>query len=312
MALMVIFFIFLPFFITDTYTINLFTEIVIIALLAIGFNLMMGYTGMVSLGHAAYFGVGAYTTAILIKNGLTAFTIIIPASIICAGLVALLLGIFCVRSKQAYFVFITLAFSQMVYIIIYYWDSLTGGDDGLPGIPRGKINFFGQAAIDLSSPIAFYYFCLVLVVLGVLFCRLVVMSPFGGMLQSIRENPVRVESLGINIFRYKLQIFTLSGALAGLSGSLFAVYQGFISPEILFWPKSAECILMTMLGGLQTFLGPGLGAFIMIFLKDTVLNYTEAWKIIVGGILIFIIMFTPKGVLGSLQEVMLRIKGQRS
>ena len=300
----------LPFIIRDDYYVFLFTEILIYSLLTVTFNLMMGYTGMVSLGHAAYFGTGAYVTAILLKKfGWSSLIVVIILSILITAVIAAIVGFFCVKIAEIYFVFLTLAFGQVIFSISYYWNAVTDGSDGIAGVPRPLINFLALK-IDLSSQTAFYYFVLILVAIGVSVCFLVVRSPFGGILQAIRENPNRVQFMGINVKRYKLQVFMLSSAFAGFAGSLYSIHQGFISPELLYWTKSAEVILMCLLGGIYKFFGPTVGSVIMIFLKDYILNFTEYWKLILGGLLIFIVLFTPKGILPILTELFLKLRGK--
>jgi len=296
--------------IIGSYHINLATEILIFALGTMSFNLMMGYTGMVSLGHGAYFGVGAYAAGILVRKFGYPFWLAIPSAIIVTAVVAAIIGYFCVRIAEIYFVFITLAFSQMIYTITYYWVRMTGGDDGLPGINRPHFEI-GSLQFELGSNVSFYYFTLLFVTIGVLLLWLITSSPYGKVLQAIRENRERVEFMGLNVRSYRYSVFILSSSFTGFAGSLYAFYQGFVSPDLLVWTKSAEFILMSLLGGIYTLLGPGIGAVIFIFLKDTILAYTESWKLVLGIALIVIILFSPGGVTGVFLPQWRRIFGNK-
>ncbi|WP_136659407.1 branched-chain amino acid ABC transporter permease [Nitratireductor sp. XY-223] len=282
----------------NLYNLQLFTEIIIISLLALSLNILIGYTGLVSLGHAAFLGIGAYASTLAMQHVYPSIWAGLTASVLSAGIVALAIGVFCIRLSGLYFAMITLAFSQAFYTIAFYWDSVTGGDDGLIGIPRPDISLFGLTEISIDGFVGYYYFTLVIVALAAYLMWRILNSPFGAILKAIRENPERVEFLGLPVYRYKLAAFIISAAFGGLAGGLFAPFQGFISPELLYWTKSGETVLMTILGGIHSFLGPAVGATVLIFLRDTVLNYTEYWKIIVGSILILCVLFAPGGIVG--------------
>tara|TARA_B100001964_G_C14236690_1_gene602822 strand:- start:1437 stop:2273 length:837 start_codon:yes stop_codon:yes gene_type:complete len=265
-------------------------------------NILIGYTGMISLGHAVFLGLGAYTSALVMKDIYPSIMLGIFSAAIISSLYAFTVGIFCVRVSGLYFAMITLAFSQAIYTITYYWTSLTGGDDGMIGIPRPDLNILGIYNFSLESLENYYYFSLIVVSSLFYVMKKILDSPFGTVLQAIRENPERVQFLGISVFRYKLGAFVLSGFFAGIAGGLFAPFQGFISPELIYWTRSGEIILMTILGGMNSFIGPGIGAGILILLKDNILNYTEYWRIFLGSILIFFVLFMPGGFVGFLSE----------
>jgi branched-chain amino acid transport system permease protein len=284
------------------YYINLFTEIIIISLLVMSLNILIGYTGMISLGHAVFLGLGAYTSALVMKDIYPSIMLGIFSAAIISALYAFIVGIFCVRVSGLYFAMITLAFSQAIYTITYYWTNLTGGDDGMIGIPRPDLNILGIYNFSLESLENYYYFSLIVVSSLFYVMKKILDSPFGTVLQAIRENPERVQFLGISVFRYKLGAFVLSGFFAGIAGGLFAPFQGFISPELIYWTRSGEIILMTILGGMNSFIGPGVGAGILILLKDIILNYTEYWRIFLGSMLIFFVLFMPGGFVGFISE----------
>jgi branched-chain amino acid transport system permease protein len=291
-----------PLIVRDLYYIQLVTEIMIVALLAMSLNFLIGYTGLVSLGHATFLGLGAYACAIITKEVYESIWLGLVCAGVLSAVVAAFIGIFCVRLSGLYFAMITMAFSQAFYTVAFYWTGVTGGDDGMIGIPRPAVGIPGLPYFAMDSFEGFYYLTLGIVTVLMLIAWRIVGSPFGSVLQAIRDNPERVEFLGLPVQRYKLAAFVISGVFGGLAGGLFATYQGFISPELLYWTKSGEIVLMTILGGMYSFLGPTVGAGIFLFLRDTVLNYTEYWKIIVGGVLILLVLFMPGGVVGYLTD----------
>ena len=286
----------------NIYYINLFTEIIIISLLVMSLNILIGYTGLVSLGHAVFLGLGAYTSALVMRDIYPSMMLGIFSAAIFSSLYAFIAGIFCVRVSGLYFAMITLAFSQAVYTITYYWTSLTGGDDGMIGIPRPDINILGIYNYSMDSLVNYYYFSLIIVSLLFFIMKKILDSPFGTVLQAIRENSERVEYLGISVYRYKLGAFVLSGCFGGIAGGLFAPFQGFISPELIYWTKSGETVLMTILGGMSSFIGPAVGTVTLIYLRDIILNFTEYWRILLGSILIFFVLFMPGGIAGFLLD----------
>jgi branched-chain amino acid transport system permease protein len=263
------------------------TEILIMGLFAIAFNLLLGYGGMVSFGHAAFYGVGAYTCGLLLKKAGAPFTVAFLAAPVVAALVALLFGLLCIRLTRIYFSMLTLAFSQIVWAIAFKWYSVTGGDNGLIGIPVPDA---------LAGPRALYLFTLVIVVLvgGILWRP--VHAPFGRTLLAIRENAERAEFVGIHVRQVQLTAFVISGGVSGLAGALFSLFSRGAFPDYAYWTKSAEVLLMTLLGGPYVFLGPALGAAILIALNSVVTSFTEYWPIVLGAILLVLIYVFPGGV----------------
>jgi branched-chain amino acid transport system permease protein len=294
------------------YPVVIGTEILIVGLLAASLNLLLGYTGLVSLGHAAFFGIGAYSCALVARDVYPSIWLALISGGAASALVALVVGAVCVRLDGLYFAMITLGFSQMFYTVAYYWRSLTGGDDGMINIPRPDIAIVSHSLFSITSTADFYYFTLVVVTALLLLMRWIIGTPFGMMLQAIRENPERVQFIGIRVPAFKLAVFVLAAAFAGLAGGLFAVFQGFISPELLYWSKSGEIILMTIFGGVGSFFGPTVGAGVLILLRDTVLNYTDYWKFCVGIILIASVLLMPTGIAGFAKLLVDRLFSRRT
>jgi len=283
---------------TGEYWIWVTTEMVIMALFAMSLNLILGFGGMVSFGHAAFFGVGAYTVALLMKKaGAPLYAALIAAPIV-AALVAAVVGWFCVRLIGLYFAILTLAFSQLLYMVVFQWYTFTGGDDGIHGIPRPE--FLG--------PINYYLLCLVLFVVCFLLMRMIVNSSFGLTIRTIRENMERAKFIGINVRRYQWLNFIIAGAFAGLAGGLLAELNRFAQTEFLHWSKSAEPILASLVGGMYSLVGPALGSALLIFLKIVLQqshrSMVEMWAIVLGLILLVVVLFAPGGVVGLCQKVL--------
>lgn len=272
------------------------TDILIMGLFAISLNLLLGYTGLVSFGQAAYFGIGAYTCALLMKKASVAFPIAFAAAAVAGAVGALIIGFFCIRLTKIYFSMLTLAFSQIVWAIVFKWNSLTGGDTGLIGI-----NF----PEHLDSSTRFYYFALGVVVFSLFIMRKMVDSPFGRILTTIRENPERTEFIGIDVKLFQLLAFMISGVFAAISGALFGIFNHSLFPDLLYWPMSAEVLIMAILGGMYSFFGPMVGAAVILYLRMLVTSYTQYWPLIMGTILALLLFFFPGGILGFL-------RGQRS
>jgi branched-chain amino acid transport system permease protein len=270
--------------------VNMGNEILVMGLFAMGFNLLYGVTGMLSFGQAAYYGVGAYTVGLLLSRGVAPFWVALPATMVVGGALALVLGPLCIRLSGVYFTMLTLAFAEMVWGIVFKWYDFTGGDNGIQGIPMPEA---------LHGPLRYYYFTLAVVFVSFWLIRRIVDSPFGAVLQSIRENPERTGFIGVKVRRYQLAAMVLSGVFAALAGGLFAGYQHSIHPDMLHWTKSGEVILMSILGGVSSFFGPLMGAAVIVFIEDMIGKYTEFWEIWIGGIMLAIVIFFPQGVIGT-------------
>ena len=272
------------------------------ALFACAFNLLLGFTGLLSFGHAAFFGSAAYVTGWFVKSQSWTPELAILAGTLGAGLLGLIVGAVAIRRQGIYFAMITLAIAQMVYFVCLQ-ASFTGGEDGLQGVSRGRL--FGM--IPLQSDTAMYYFVVAIFVLCFLFISRIVHSPFGQVLKMIRENEPRAISLGYQVDRYKLLAFVLSAALAGLAGSLKTLVMGFATLSDVHWSMSGEVILMTLLGGVGTFFGPVVGAGIVISLQNLLADKVGSWvTVIIGVIFVLCVLAFRKGIVGELQAYLQR------
>ncbi|MFO7667141.1 MAG: branched-chain amino acid ABC transporter permease [Desulfobacterales bacterium] len=262
-------------------------------LLALSLNLVLGLGGMYQFHHAVFYGIGAYTVALVItKTALSPWTGFLLAPIV-AALFSLAIGLICVRLSKLYFGMLQISLGSLVWAVVFRWYSFTGGDDGIHGISVPEI---------ISSTSGAYYFSLVVTAGCIIVMHRIVNSPFGISFQAVRDNPVRSEAVGINVKRLQLTGMVISGAFAGIAGSMFVVIEGSVFPELMFWTLSLEIIIMCLLGGWFTFLGPMLGAAIIVLLRTFVGIYTEYWTIILGFVLMLLILFLPQGVLGYFME----------
>ena len=267
------------------------------AIFACAFNLLLGFTGLLSFGHAAFFGSAAYITGWFIKSQNFTPELGIAAGVIGSGLIGLVVGMVAIRRQGIYFAMITLAIAQMVYFVCLQV-SFTGGEDGLQGVPRGAL--FGL--LPLASDTTMYYLVVAVFVTCFLVISRIVHSPFGQVLKMIRENEPRAISLGYQVDRYKLLAFVLSAALAGLAGSLKTLVMGFATLSDVHWSMSGEVILMTLLGGVGTFFGPVMGAGIVISLQDTLADKVGSWvNVIIGVIFVLCVLAFRRGVVGEVQ-----------
>ncbi len=282
----------------STYYLGLVIEILIFSLFAMSLDLLIGYTGMASLGHAAYFGLAAYTVGLLALKLQWSVWLAVPAALIVVAFVAALFGLLALRTRGSYFLMITLALSQVVWGIAFGWRSLTGGDDGLPNVPRPALS----SHLSLMGDRSFYFFVLLLVGLGMLLLAHIVSSPFGFALRGIRESETRMQALGYNVWRYKFAAFILAAVFAAIPGALYAYYNHFVSPDYLQVFRSAEVLLMVILGGAGTLIGPVIGATAIVLLENLISAYTERWLLVMGVIYILVALFAPQGIIGFLRS----------
>ncbi len=279
------------------YPLTLVTQALIVAILAMSLDLLLGYTGLPSLGHAAYWGVGAYVVALLATERGVGLAGCAAAGILLAAATAAVFGLIAIRAAGTYFLMITLALGMVVWGLAFRWVSLTKGDNGISGVPRPDLLGLGS----LATPLPFFYFTLVAAVLAWALLGLLVASPFGLTLRGIRESESRMRSLGYNVWLHKYFAFVLSGAVAGGGGVLWAYYNGFVSPTDVQLITSVEALLMVALGGPGTLVGSVLGAAVIVFLKNFVSIYTKRWLLILGAVYIGVILFAPRGVVGALR-----------
>ena len=272
-------------------------HILIMAIYASSLNLLIGYSGMVSFGHAAYFGIGAYTTGILLQKTQIPFLGALALSVLFATIAAVIIGFFCVRLGTMFFAMLTLAFGEMIHVLIYRWESLTGGEQGLiGGLPRKVIEIFGLT-FDLTNPATFYALTFILAFFALLICKIVVESPFGTVLLAVRDNDLRANFVGVNIRSHRLVVFVIAGSLAGLAGSLMAIFVSGAYPDFAHFLKSTEPVLMILVGGIYNFFGPLLGAIIFVLLDLLLSRVTQYWMLVLGTILILICIFIRGGIL---------------
>ena len=279
------------------YDLYLATKVMVWALYAMSFNLVLGYGGMMSFGHAAFFGVGAYTCSLLLIKASCPVALAFAAAPFAAAVVGLIIGFFSVRIKGVfYFATITLAFAQLVHTLVFKWRSFTFGDDGIQGIPVPEMISTDETYIK------YYFFALIIILICIYVLWKILKSPFGLMLRSLKENPERATFVGLKVENYRLIAFVISAFFSGVAGVLYAFLETAIAPDILFWSMSGEVILMGLLGGMSLFFGPALGAAIMVLLNSFITSYTEYWGMTLGITLILIVLLFPKGVGGVIAE----------
>ncbi|HET9245040.1 MAG TPA: branched-chain amino acid ABC transporter permease [Xanthobacteraceae bacterium] len=282
----------------NTFMVSLFTRIVILAIAAVSLNLIMGFGGMVSFGHAVYLGIGGYAVGILAKEGIDSGLLQWPLALAASALFALAVGALCLRTRGVYFIMITLAFAQMVYYVAIGLDRY-GGDDGMTIYKRSQ---FG-GLIDLSNKMAFYYLCLALLLATIYIVWRLVHSRFGMVIQGARSNERRMRAIGFPTYRYKLLCFVFAGMLCGLAGALLANHTDFISPALMHWTRSGDLIVMAVLGGMGTVFGPVIGAVALLVLEELLSGITEYWQIILGPLFLLVVLFARGGIDGLLAGV---------
>ena len=279
----------------DTFVLTLFTRVLILAIGALSLNLIMGYGGMVSFGHAAYLGIGGYAVGILAKEGVASGLVQWPVAIAASALYALAVGTLSLRTRGVYFIMITLAFGQMIYYVAIGLDRY-GGDDGLTIYKRSD---FG-GVIDLNNKTVFYYLCFAILLASIYFVFRLVNSRFGLVIRGARSNERRMRAIGFPTFRYKLMCFVIAGALCGLAGTLLANHTNFVSPAMMHWTRSGDLIVMVALGGLGSLFGPVIGAVTFLLLEEGLSRLTEYPNLILGPVLLLVAIYLHGGIEGLL------------
>jgi branched-chain amino acid transport system permease protein len=282
------------------YYVTLMLPFMAYGVVLLGFNLLFGYTGLVSFGHALFIGIGAYTGAVLTtKLGVRHMELILPAAALAAAIAAAPVGALCVRHVKIYFGMLTLAFGMVFYTFLLKFYRLTGGDEGMrmlrPYLLGSEWAGFNKTAY-LVGP--YYYFSLAVLALATLLMWRIVASPFGLCLKTIRDNPLKAESLGVSVPRYRWYAFMISAVYAAVGGALLAPPTGNVDPTLAYWTHSGNVVFMVLLGGFSSFFGPLLGAFAFIFLQDTVMSVFPYWRLIFGALLAFIVILAPGGLMG--------------
>ena len=276
------------------YYAGLVVQMMVFALFAMSLDLLLGYAGMPSLGHAAYFGMAAYATGLLALKAGWSVWFALPAGIVLAILTAVVFGLLALRTRGSYFLMITLALSQVLWGIAFGWRSLTGGDDGLPDVPRPNL----PLPWSMSDNTPFYYFVLLFFLVAAFVLVRIVVSPFGYSLRGIRESESRMLALGYDVWRYKLAAFVVGAAFAGLAGCLYVYFNRFVSPDYVHVVRSAEVLLMVILGGAGTLVGPAVGATLIVLLENLISTYTERWVTVLGIIYVLVALLAPNGLAG--------------
>jgi branched-chain amino acid transport system permease protein len=275
----------------SSYWVGLLTQVLIFAILAMSLDVLLGYTGLPSFGHVGFFGVAAYTVAVLSTAYQAGFWTCVAGGIISGTLLSAAFGLLVSHVRNVYFLMITLALGMVLWGLSYRWIPVTGGDNGISGIPRLE----AHAGLPLTGPIPFYYVTLVVFVACGLLMALIVSSPFGYTLRGIRENESRMRSLGFNTWLHCYLSYVIGGAFASVSGVVWAYYNGFVSPTYLELTAASEVFLMVTLGGPGTLVGPVIGAGTIVLLKNVISTYTQRWLLILGTIYIMTILGAPKG-----------------
>jgi len=301
----------LPFFI-GLYQIQLMTYALIAAIAALGFNLLLGYTGLLSFGHSAFFGIGAYSVAFLLRDaGIRSMELYIAIGLPIAAVTSALLGYICVRHTRIFFGILTLALSQVVYSLALKFFWITGGTDGLrvarPMLLAGTLTFTGAGAFQRFIS-AYYYYVLAVFAICVLIMWVIVHSPFGKALQAIRDNETRAAFLGLRIRRFRWVAFLISGTFTGLAGILWVPLNGLTTPEVLYWPFSGEIVFMTLLGGFRNFTGPIVGGLLFTYLKTYAVATTEYWQLLLGVVLVLLVMLLPTGIVGAISAAAAKLR----
>jgi len=303
--------------IAGTYQTQLLTYGLTLAIAALGFNLLLGYSGLLSFGHSAFFGMGAYAVALMMRYlGVTSMELFILGGIVCSAMLAALFGVVCVRHTRIFFAILTLALSQVLWTLAYKFFWITGGTDGLR-VPFSRLTLLGGLVsfpgTDAFAKFitAYYYYVLAAFCVCVALMWLIVHSPFGKTLQAIRDNETRARFLGVRIWRYRWLAFLLSGIFTGVAGSLWVPLNGLTTPDVLYWPQSGKIVFFAVLGGFRNFTGPMVGAVIFNYLEVYAVAVTEYWQITLGVILIALVTFLPSGLVGSAARLSARLKRKR-
>ena len=283
------------------YPVYLTIQILILAVFSVGFNLLFGYTGLLSFGQAGFFAVGAYGCAKILLAVPNLFLGIV-GGVAAAGVAAFLLGILSVRHTRIYFSMLTLAFGMMIFSIAWKWRDFTGGDDGLVGIPRAPLAIPGVFSISVAAMDRYYYVVLVLSLLAIFAMYRLVRSPLGLTLQAIRDSESRARFAGVPVQRYRLVAFTVAGLYAGLAGALLPPLENTVTPPIAHWSTSAEPVLATLMGGIHAFGGPIVGSVLFFVIKDVAMRFTEYWLILMGVIVVAMVMRFPDGVMSVFER----------
>jgi branched-chain amino acid transport system permease protein len=284
----------------NSYYLDLAARIFIIWIALLGFAILAGYTGMVSFGHAIFFGLGAYAAAWSLLHLAPVLPLSLIAGVAAATIAALVIGYLCIRTEGVYFILLTLAFAELGYQVVFNGGSITGGRNGLFSVPKGDIDIFGLIAFDWRDPVQAYYLALFAFGVAYAAARWIVNSPFGATLVAVRDNADRAAYLGYDVAAIKRRSFTISAVFAGFAGALWAHHQSYVSPELLHWSLSGQFIIMTWLGGVGTLIGPLIGGALLLSLADILSSIMKNWLVLVGALYIAVVLWAPQGLWGIL------------
>jgi branched-chain amino acid transport system permease protein len=282
------------------YLIDITTEIMVYALFALSLNVIIGFSGNVSFGHAAYFAIGGYVNAILLTTYELPLIVSFPLAVIASGLAAAFVAYFCTRLTDIYFAMLTLAFAMLVWAIAFKWRSGTGGDDGFVGV---------HVPAFLDDRVPFFYFTLIIVSISIAILWMICHSAFGQTLVAVRENLTRAGFIGVNTRLMRGSAFVVAGTFAGIAGAIFAMYNRGVYTESAFWTESAQVLIMTLLGGMYSFFGPAIGAAALYLLERLSNEYTQYWPTVLGVILLVIVLVLPEGLVGLAKRIRARLAG---
>ena len=274
------------------------TQALIFAIFAMSLDFLLGYAGLPSLGHAAFYGVGAYACALLALRHVDGLIPLLLVGAVAAALIAVPIGALSLRTSGIYFLMLTLAFAQMLWGLAVNWTSLTRGTDGIIGIPRPTLPGLDALNVSLYERGPFFYLCLVVAILTFAALQMLTRSPFGQTLEGIRDNERRMRALGYPSFRYRLAAFVIAGAIAGIGGSLAAMSNGYATPDLLYWTVSGFALVAVVVGGERSLVGPLLGAFAVLFAELGLSTYVDRWELILGALFIAFVLFVPRGLVG--------------
>jgi branched-chain amino acid transport system permease protein len=274
-------------------------NVLIYGLYAVGYNLLFGYTGLLSFGHAAFFGAGAYVTGIAIGQFGANWLAGLLLGVVMSGVLALAMGALSTRTRGIYFAMVTLALAQLVYYVALQASSWTGGENGLRGFTVARVGI-GSFSIDFLNPVNKYYVILAFVALALWLLSRILASPFGGVIEAIRENEVRARACGFDVVRTRLLAFVLSGLFCGLAGALSALHLSIVPLDMLGYTTSGQAVMMTLLGGAGTFFGPFIGAFAFLVMEDALSLWTSHWQLFLGSVFVVFVLYMPKGIWGTL------------
>lgn len=308
LLLLSIIFIVLPFVLPYTALAN---EILLFSLAAVAFDLCVGYTGVMMFCQASFFGTGVYVTSLALLHLTSNIFIAISLGFMATAVLASLIGYMASMRSGSYSVLLTMAFNEMIYFVAYQWSDVTGGDDGLTGIQRPNLEIPGIFSIDLQSSLAYYFFCLVVFLIAIFIIRRIVFSPFGKILQAIRENEERAQAIGYNVRLYKNLVFVVGGSFMGLAGSLYSMYICFAHIHNVHFDTSGSIVMMVLVGGMGTLFGPMIGAFLIVLGSDLASSLWERWQFVMGVLFILFVLFARGGVWGMLEKLATRFSSRK-